>query len=555
MQGKIIKGIAGFYYVNVVESGLYECKAKGSFRKNGIKPLVGDEVELEVLDEEEKIGNVTKILPRKNELIRPAVANIDQALVVFAVTEPKPHYNLLDRFLVMMERQEIPVIICFNKKDIADEPEIESLEKTYEACGYRVIFASAREGENILEIKEALKGKTTTVAGPSGVGKSSLINALTNQEVSIVADVAGTTTDPVYKPMEIHPLGACVLIDTAGFDDTSELGTRRVEKTKLAAEKTDIAVIVLSAEEAVTCADEQGQIQDELKWYRFFREKHTPVLFVINKADQDEENAARLAEMIYEEAKEDAVIISAKKHTGIEEFKTTLIRLMPENFGAEYITGNLVEEDDLVLLVMPQDIQAPKGRLILPQVQTIRELLDKKCLVMSVTTDKFLTVLPLLARAPKLIITDSQVFGYVYENKPKESMLTSFSVLFAAYKGDLPYYVQGAKAIDSLTLDSKVLIAECCTHAPLKEDIGRVKIPRMLKKCAGETLTVDIVSGTDFPQDLSGYDLIIQCGACMFNRKYVLSRIDRAKKQQVPMTNYGVTIAHLTGILDNISMP
>ena len=228
------------------------------------------------------------------------------------------------------------------------------------------------------------------IYGKTNSGKSSLINALTNQEVSIVADVAGTTTDPVYKPMEIHPLGACVLIDTAGFDDTSELGTRRVEKTKLAAEKTDIAVIVLSAEEAVTCADEQGQIQDELKWYRFFREKHTPVLFVINKADQDEENAARLAEMIYEEAKEDAVIISAKKHTGIEEFKTTLIRLMPENFGAEYITGNLVEEDDLVLLVMPQDIQAPKGRLILPQVQTIRELLDKKCLVMSVTTDKFL---------------------------------------------------------------------------------------------------------------------------------------------------------------------
>ena len=378
------------------------------------------------------------------------------------------------------------------------------------------------------------------IYGKTNSGKSSLINALTNQEVSIVADVAGTTTDPVYKPMEIHPLGACVLIDTAGFDDTSELGTRRVEKTKLAAEKTDIAVIVLSAEEAVTCADEQGQIQDELKWYRFFREKHTPVLFVINKADQDEENAARLAAMIYEETKEDAVIISAKKHTGIEEFKTCLL---------------YTSDADLVLLVMPQDIQAPKGRLILPQVQTIRELLDKKCLVMSVTTDKFLTVLPLLARAPQLIITDSQVFGYVYENKPKESMLTSFSVLFAAYKGDLPYYVQGAKAIDSLTPDSKVLIAECCTHAPLKEDIGRVKIPRMLKKRAGETLTVDIVSGTDFPQDLSGYDLIIQCGACMFNRKYVLSRIERAKKQQVPMTNYGVTIAHLTGILDNISMP
>ena len=179
MQGRIIKGIAGFYYVyDVVESVIYECKAKGIFRKEKIKPLVGDLVEYEILDAEEKTGNIIRILPRKNELIRPAVANIDQALVVFAVKKPDPHFNLLDRFLVMMERQEIPVIICFNKKDIADEPEIESLEKTYEACGYRVIFASAREGENILEIKEALKGKTTTVAGPSGVGKSSLINCL-----------------------------------------------------------------------------------------------------------------------------------------------------------------------------------------------------------------------------------------------------------------------------------------------------------------------------------------------------------------------------------------
>ena len=391
------------------------------------------------------------------------------------------------------------------------------------------------------------------IYGKTNSGKSSLINALTNQEVSIVADVAGTTTDPVYKPMEIHPLGACVLIDTAGFDDTSELGTRRVEKTKLAAEKTDIAVIVLSAEEAVTCADEQGQIQDELKWYRFFREKHTPVLFVINKADQDEENAARLAEMIYEEAKEDAVIISAKKHTGIEEFKTTLIRLMPENFGAEYITGNLVEEDDLVLLVMPQDIQAPKGRLILPQVQTIRDLLDHKCLVMSCTTDKLEDTLAALARPPKLIITDSQVFRTVYDKKPQESLLTSFSVLFAEYKGDFAYYKESAAAISSLTEESKVLIAECCTHAPLKEDIGREKIPNMLRKRIGAGLTVDIVSGTDFPKDLSNYDLIIQCGACMFNKKYVMTRIERAKEQKVPMSNYGVAIAYLSGILDKIS--
>ena len=185
----------------------------------------------------------------------------------------------------------------------------------------------------------------------------------------------------------------------------------------------------------------------------------------------------------------------------------------------------------------------------------MRELLDKKCLVMSVTTDQLIPALAVLKKAPKLIITDSQVFGYVYENKPAESMLTSFSVLFAAYKGDLPYYVEGAGHIESLNAHSRVLIAECCTHAPLKEDIGREKIPRMLRKRFGDSLAVDIVSGTDFPEDLSGYDLIIQCGACMFNRKYVMSRIERAREQGVPMTNYGVTIAHLTGILDKISMP
>ena len=229
---------------------------------------------------------------------------------------------------------------------------------------------------------------------------------------------------------------------------------------------------------------------------------------------------------------------------GMEALKEALVRLLPENYGDRLITGELVQEEDLVLLVMPQDIQAPKGRLILPQVQTIRELLDKKCLVISVTTDKLLAALQALSRAPKLIITDSQVFGTVY-----------FSVLFAAYKGDLPYYVEGAKKIDALHKDSKVLIAECCTHAPLQEDIGRVKIPRMLQKRFGESLRVELVSGTDFPQDLTGYDLIIQCGACMFNRKYVMARIERAKAQGVPMTNYGVTIAHLTGILEKVAMP
>lgn len=221
MQGRIIKGIAGFYYVyDVVESVIYECKAKGIFRREKIKPLVGDLVEYEILDAEEKTGNIIRILPRKNELIRPAVANIDQALVVFAVKKPDPHFNLLDRFLVMMERQEIPVIICFNKKDIADEPEIESLEKTYEACGYRVIFASAREGENILEIKEALKGKTTTVAGPSGVGKSSLINCL-QENVSMETGSISRKIERgkhTTRHSEIIPIAAdTYIMDTPGF--------------------------------------------------------------------------------------------------------------------------------------------------------------------------------------------------------------------------------------------------------------------------------------------------------------------------------------------------
>ncbi len=201
---------------------------------------------------------------------------------------------------------------------------------------------------------------------------------------------------------------------------------------------------------------------------------------------------------------------------------------------------------------MPQDIQAPKGRLILPQVQTLRELLDKKCIVSSCTTDKLDQALANFVKPPKLIITDSQVFRIVYDKKPKDSMLTSFSVLFANYKGDIHYYAESAAAIEQLTENSKVLIAEACTHAPLTEDIGREKIPHMLRKKVGEGLTVDIVSGSDFPADLSPYDLIIQCGACMFNRKYVLNRIEQAQTQKVPMTNYGVVIAYLTGILDKI---
>ncbi len=383
------------------------------------------------------------------------------------------------------------------------------------------------------------------IFGKTNSGKSSFLNAFTGQQVSIVSEVKGTTTDPVTKAMEVHPLGPCVFIDTAGLDDDTELGKAREEKTWLAASKCDIAIILVA-----------GDFDVELGLVTYFKEHKTPFLLVVNKMDEDMEGANALSLFLKETAKVELVpVISAKTGQGMDEVKAAMVRLLPENYGSEFITGNLVEENDVVLLVMPQDIQAPKGRLILPQVQTIRELLDRKCLVLSVTTDKMLAMLEQLVKPPKLIITDSQVFGYVYEHKPKESMLTSFSVLFAAYKGDLSYYLEGAKAIDGLTADSKVLIAECCTHAPLEEDIGRVKIPNLLRKRVGKGLTVDIVSGTDFPEDPSGYDLIIQCGACMFNRKYVLSRINVARNHGVPMTNYGVTIAHLTGILDKIACP
>ncbi len=383
------------------------------------------------------------------------------------------------------------------------------------------------------------------IFGKVNSGKSSFMNAITGQQVSIVSDMAGTTTDFVTKAMEISPLGPCVLIDTAGFDDTTILGEARKEKTLLAAEKCDIAVILLAS-------SSNDDISEEKEWYTYLLKKNVPVLMVINKLDDTLNDA--LVETITRLTKETPLYMNAKTGEGMDAVKEALIRKCPEDFEMSSITGDFVKESDVVMLVMPQDIQAPKGRLILPQVQTIRDLLDKQCIVISVTTDKMSSALEQLKQPPKLIITDSQVFKEVYDKKPADSMLTSFSVLFAAYKGDLPYYIEGAKAIDSLTENSKVLIAECCTHAPLSEDIGRVKIPNMLKKRFGTGLAVDIVSGTDFPVDLGEYDLVIQCGGCMFNRKYIMNRIDRAKKLQLPMTNYGVTIAHLTGILDKISV-
>lgn len=381
--------------------------------------------------------------------------------------------------------------------------------------------------------------------GKRNSGKSSLINAFVGQDVSIVSDVAGTTTDVVNKAMEIHGIGPCVLIDTAGFDDEGELGKARIEKTKEASQRTDIAVVLFTSED----------MTQELLWVKQFKNNGTAVIAVISKADLlGKEDAYKLAQIVEQSANINTVVVSAKNKEGLDRLHESMLRTLPNDYGNDSIIRGLVGEEDVVLLVMPQDIQAPKGRLILPQVQTIRELLDKKCIVISTTTDKMQRALETIKAAPKLIITDSQAFKEVYAMKPKESLLTSFSVLFAAYKGDIDYYTKSASEISKLNDNSRVLIAECCTHAPLAEDIGRVKLPRMLKNRFGEGIDITIVSGTDFPDELTNYDLIIQCGGCMFNRKYVMSRIQKAKDQGVPMTNYGVAIAYTLGILDALAL-
>lgn len=377
------------------------------------------------------------------------------------------------------------------------------------------------------------------IFGKVNSGKSTLLNALTTQEVALVSKEKGTTTDPVYKAMEIHSIGPVVFIDTAGFNDSSMLGSKRVDKTVEVTKKVDIALIV--------CAD--SDIEEELTWASRFKEMNVTVLLIVN--DMGVNNVAAIVSKLKATIKETIIVANALEKTGIDKVKDALIKNAPKEQEIT-ITRDLVKENDIVLLVMPQDIQAPKGRLILPQVQTIRELLDKKCIVISCTTDNMESAIQSLNTAPNLIICDSQVFKTVYEKKPKSSKLTSFSVLFAGYKGDIKTFIEGAKQMQSIRATSQVLIVEACTHAPLDEDIGRVKIPRLLRQRYGQ-LSITIVNGTDFPSNLTKYDLIIHCGACMFNRKHVLSRIKEAKKQGVAITNYGIAIAYLQGILDKVS--
>ena len=380
--------------------------------------------------------------------------------------------------------------------------------------------------------------------GRRNVGKSSLINALTGQQIALVSDVPGTTTDPVIKSMEILPLGPCVLIDTAGFDDSGKVGDLRTERTREVIKQTDIAILVTDG----------ISLDDEVVWASLLKQADVPYVAVLNKVDQLDDVPSTLLADIAKRLGCDVIPVSALQCTGLNLVRQTLAGLVPES-GKQSLTGDLAQAGDTVLLVMPQDPQAPKGRLILPQVQTLRDLMDKRCIAICCTTEDIDRTLASLREPPHLIITDSQVFDIVEQKKPAESLLTSFSVLMAAHKGDIRFFVRSAMAIDRLTEHSRVLIAEACTHAPLAEDIGRVKIPRLLRQRVGEGLTIDIVAGKDFPKDLTSYDLVIHCGACMFNRKFMLSRIEQCRRQGTPMTNYGIAIAHIKGIIEKVSLP
>ncbi len=358
----------------------------------------------------------------------------------------------------------------------------------------------------------------------------------------MVSESAGTTTDTVARAMELHGVGATLFIDTPGFDDFGELGEMRVERTRRTTQRTDIAMLI--------CAEED--LAMEVEWLEYFKGESIPVIPVINKIDT-RRDITKLEERIVSAFGESPLKLSAKSGVDIEVIREAILRKIESNSPERKITAGLVESGDIVVLVMPQDPQAPKGRLILPQVETIREILDIGATAICCTTKELANTLQSLKSDPKLIITDSQAFKEVYPLKPEGSLLTSFSILMAGHKGDIEAFIDGAKAIDSLTPESRVLIAEACAHAPMSEDIGRVKIPRMLRQRVGEEISIDIVAGRNFPDDLTPYSLIIHCGGCMFNRKYMMNRVEQAQQAGTPITNYGVVMAYISGIIDSVS--
>ena len=372
------------------------------------------------------------------------------------------------------------------------------------------------------------------VAGLTNSGKSTLVNCLAGEAASIVSPTPGTTID----------------------DSDPALGSRRIEASMKMLSKAD-AILYVSSDARTLRPDD-----NDIRLYRKLREGNAPVIPVLNVTGpvQSDLEEAPCHDKEQRHGKgpgqdEGPVMINAATGEGKEALIEAIRRMIPEGYGERTITGDLVKAGDCVMLVMPQDIEAPKGRLILPQVQTLRELLDKGCSVVCCTSDGMEAALGRLSAPPQLIITDSQAFATAWRLKPADSLLTSFSILFAAYKGDISSFMEGVRTLDGLFPTARVLIAEACTHVPAGEDIGRVKIPAMLRKRFGDGIRIDIVSGNDFPADLSGYDLLIHCGACMFTRRHVLSRIAQAQKQRIPVTNYGLVMAWAKGILDKVVIP
>jgi [FeFe] hydrogenase H-cluster maturation GTPase HydF len=381
--------------------------------------------------------------------------------------------------------------------------------------------------------------------GRRNVGKSSLLNALTRQTVSIVSDIAGTTTDPVEKPMELLPIGAVLFIDTAGVDDVGALGEMRVQKTKQVFDRTDVGIIV-------TIAGEWGEFEETI--LTELRERKIPVIVVFNKTDIARVDTALEGRL--KDLQISCVETAAANGEGVLDLREALVKAAPEEFiNAPAIIGDLVPSGELVVLVIPIDLEAPKGRLILPQVQSIRDILDNDAYCLVVKERELRDALDRLKRPPALVVTDSQAFLKVAADTPDDVFMTSFSILFARFKGDLEAFVRGALAIENLMPGDKVLICESCSHHPIGEDIGRVKLPRWLRQYVGGKLEFTHVQGHDFPDDLSSYKLAVHCGACMWNRREVLSRIIRCEQAGVPITNYGLAIAYSLGIFARALRP
>lgn len=382
------------------------------------------------------------------------------------------------------------------------------------------------------------------IFGRRNAGKSSLINALTSQDIAIVSDVPGTTTDPVYKSMEILPIGPVVIIDTAGIDDTGDLGRLRIEKALGVLNKTDLMLLVVDPVAGY------GQFEEDI--IARAGENKVPVIIVVNKMDQ---HPGYAPDETLSRAGRPVIMVSALTRQGIDDLKMAMIKEAPKDFMNPTILGDLIDPGDTVVLVTPIDLAAPKGRLILPQVQTIRDILDNEAMAFVVKERELKGALAALKDKPRLVVTDSQAFNKVAADTPKDVPMTSFSILFARHKGNLTALVQGVKAIDDLEPGDRVLISEACTHHRVEDDIGTVKIPRWLNQLVGGPLDYATVSGLELPKDLTQYKLIIHCGACMINRKEMLHRIMVAQHAGIPIVNYGVLIAHVMGILERALRP